>query len=281
VHLEEVYGAEVSKQTITAITDHVMEGLADWQSRPLDAVYAMIFTGAINVKIRDGQVAGRPVYVVLGVTAGGERDILGLCAAEHGDGKGVRYWLRVCPEIKNRGTRDVLMVVCDGLKAPPDAVNSVWEKTIVQTCIVHYAGITSISCGIRSKYAWKRDRAQLAKDLRPVYTAAFEAEALDRFAEFSGRGRAGHRDPGAASWLPARPAAGPGRNHDDGGRAGVSGPWRRPWANPLGGITHDYQHRAPAAALTHPWSFAKIPHLSGVTHGFTSSTARDGCLARL
>ena len=136
-HLAEVYGAEVSKQTITTITDRVMEGMAEWQSRPLDAVYAVIFIDAIDVKIREGQVANRPIYLALGVTVDGERDVLGLWAGEHGDGEGAKYWLRVCTEIKNRGTRDVLMVVCDGLKGLPDAVNAVWEKTIVQTCIVH------------------------------------------------------------------------------------------------------------------------------------------------
>ena len=103
-HLAEVYGAEVSKQTITAITDRVMEGLAEWQSRPLDPVYAVLFIDAINVKIREGQVANRPIYVALGVTVDGERDILGLWAGEHGDGEGAKYWLRVLPEIKNRGS---------------------------------------------------------------------------------------------------------------------------------------------------------------------------------
>ena len=87
-HLAEIYGAEVSKQTITAITDRVMEGLAEWQSRPLDAVYAVIFIDAINVKIREGQVANRPIYLALGVTVDGERDVLGLWAGEHGDGEG-------------------------------------------------------------------------------------------------------------------------------------------------------------------------------------------------
>ena len=101
-HLAEVYGAEVSKQTITTITDRVMDGLADWQSRPLDAVYAVIFIDAINVKIREGQVANRPIYLALGVTVDGERDVLGLWAGEHGDGEGAKYWLRVCSEIKNR-----------------------------------------------------------------------------------------------------------------------------------------------------------------------------------
>ena len=177
-HLAEVYGAEVSKQTITTITDRVMEGMAEWQSRPLDPVYAVVFIDAINVKIREGQVANRPIYLALGVTVDGERDVLGLWAGEHGDGEGAKYWMRVCSEIKNRGTRDVLMVVCDGLKGLPDAVNAVWEKTIVQTCIVHLLRNSF-------RYASKRDWAQIARDLKPVYTAASESEALDRFAEFS------------------------------------------------------------------------------------------------
>ena len=129
----------MSKQTITAITDRVMEGLADWQGRPLDPVYAVIFIDAINVKIRDGQVANRPIYLAPRrppwMRSGLRK--LGLWAGEHGDGEGAKYWLRVCREIKNRGVRDVLMLVCDGLKGLPDAVSTVWEKTIVQTCIVH------------------------------------------------------------------------------------------------------------------------------------------------
>jgi putative transposase len=179
-HLEEIYGAEVSKQTISTITDRVMDGMAEWQSRPLDPVYAVIFIDAIRVKIREGQVANRPVYLALGVTADGERDILGLWAGEHGDGEGAKFWLRVLAEIKNRGTRDVLMVVCDGLKGLPDSVNSVWEKTIVQTCIVHLLRNSF-------KYASKRDWAGIAKDIKPVYTAVSEAAALDAFAEFSGK----------------------------------------------------------------------------------------------
>src|ERR1700756_4572053 len=179
-HLAEVYGAEVSKQTITTITDRVMEGMGEWQSRPLDFVYAVIFVDAIQVKIREGQVANRPVYLALGVTVDGERDILGLWAGEHGDGEGAKFWLRVLSEIKNRGTRDVLMLVCDGLKGLPDAVNTVWEKTVVQTCIVHLLRNSF-------KYASKRDWAEVAKDLKPVYTAPSEAAALDAFAEFSGK----------------------------------------------------------------------------------------------
>jgi putative transposase len=179
-HLAEVYGAEVSKQTISVITDKVMEGMADWQNRPLDPVYAVIFIDAIQVKIREGQVANRPVYLALGVTAEGTRDVLGLWAGEHGDGEGAKYWLRVLTEIKNRGVRDVLMLVCDGLKGLPDAVGAVWDKTIVQTCIVHLLRNSF-------KYASKRDWAEVAKDIKPVYTANSEADALDKFAEFSGK----------------------------------------------------------------------------------------------
>jgi putative transposase len=178
-HLAEIYGAEVSRETISTITDRVLDGLAEWQGRPLDAVYAVLFLDAIHVKIRDGQVANRPIYVALGVTADGERDILGLWAGEHGDGEGAKYWLRVLTEIRNRGTRDVLMVVCDGLKGFPDAIAQVWPQAVTQTCIVHLLRNSF-------RYASRRDWAAIARDLKPVYTAATEAEALDRFAEFSG-----------------------------------------------------------------------------------------------
>jgi putative transposase len=179
-HLAEVYGAEVSKQTISTITDRVMDGMAEWQSRPLDPVYAVIFVDAIQVKIREGQVANRPVYLALGVTADGQRDVLGLWAGEHGDGEGAKYWLRVLSEIKNRGVKDVCMVVCDGLKGLPDAVSAVWDKTIVQACIVHLLRNSF-------RYASKRDWGEVAKDLRPVYTAASESEALDRLADFAAK----------------------------------------------------------------------------------------------
>ena len=99
-HLAGVYGADVSKQAITAIAGRVMEGLAEWQSRPLGSVYAVIFIDAVNVKIREGRAAGRPVCLALGVTADGGRDVPGLRAGEHGDGEGARYWLRVLPETK-------------------------------------------------------------------------------------------------------------------------------------------------------------------------------------
>jgi putative transposase len=127
-------------------------------------------------------VVNRPIYLAMGVTVDGERDILGLWAGEHGDGEGAKFWLRVLAEIKNRGVRDVLMLVCDGLKGLPDAVNTVWDKTIVQACVVHLLRNSF-------KYTSKRDWPELAKDLKPIYTAPSADAALDRFAEFSDSGR--------------------------------------------------------------------------------------------
>jgi len=174
-HLAEVYGAEVSKQTISTITDQVMEGMAEWQNRPLDRVYPVLFVDAINVKIRDGKVANRPIYVVMAVTVEGTRDILGIWAGDGGEG--AKYWLQVFTELKNRGLDDVLMLVCDGLKGLPDAVETVWPRTIVQTCIVHLLRNSS-------RYAARQDWDKIAKALKPVYTAPNESAAAERFGEF-------------------------------------------------------------------------------------------------
>ncbi len=175
-HLAEVYGASVSKMTITNITEKVMDGMAEWQNRPLDPVYPVIFVDAINVKIRDGQVANRPIYIALAVTAEGHRDILGLWAGDGGEG--AKYWLHVLTELKNRGVSDVLMLVCDGLKGLPEAVEQVWPRTIVQTCIVHLLRNSF-------RYAARQHWDAIAKALKPVYTAPTEAAALERFLEFS------------------------------------------------------------------------------------------------
>ncbi|MFJ1552033.1 MULTISPECIES: IS256 family transposase [unclassified Streptomyces] len=175
-HLAEVYGADVSRQTISTITDKVLEGMAEWQNRPLDAVYPVVFIDAIHVKIRDGAVANRPIYVALAVTAEGRRDILGLWAGDGGEG--AKHWMHILTEIKNRGVNDVLMLVCDGLKGLPDAVEAVWPKTIVQTCVVHLLRNSF-------RYAARQDWDKIAKLLKPVYTAATEEAALGRFAEFA------------------------------------------------------------------------------------------------
>ncbi|WP_416238159.1 IS256 family transposase [Streptomyces mutabilis] len=175
-HLAEVYGAEVSRQTISAITDKVLEGMAEWQSRPLDAVYPVVFIDAIHVKIRDGAVANRPIYVALAITVEGRREILGLWAGDGGEG--AKHWLHILTEIQNRGVSDVLMLVCDGLKGLPEAVETLWPRTIVQTCVVHL---------LRSsfRYAARQDWDKIARLLKPVYTAPTEEAALERFAEFA------------------------------------------------------------------------------------------------
>ena len=117
-HLAEVYGTDVSRETISKITDAVLEEMADWLNRPLDRVYPVVFIDAIVVKVRDGQVTNRPFYAAIGVTVDGKRDILGIWAGNGGEG--AKYWLQVLTEIKNRGTDDVCMVVCDGLKGLPE-----------------------------------------------------------------------------------------------------------------------------------------------------------------
>lgn len=177
-HFDDVYGATVSKDTISKITDKVIEEMTEWCNRPLESVYPVVFIDAIFVKVRDGQVSNRPVYVAIGVTCAGERDILGLWAGDGGEG--AKFWLSVLTEIKNRGTGDVCIVVCDGLKGLPDAINTVWPRAVVQTCVIHLLRNTF-------RYASRKYWDQIAKDIRPVYTAATEAAAKERFSEFTAK----------------------------------------------------------------------------------------------
>ena len=175
-HFDDVYGASVSKDTISKITDKVIEEMTEWQNRPLDRVYPVVFIDAIVVKVRDGQVRNKPFYVAVGVTTAGERDILGIWAGDGGEG--AKFWLGVLTEIKNRGAEDVCIMVCDGLKGLPDAINTTWELTTVQTCIIHLIRNTF-------KYASRKYWDQIARDLKPVYTAPNEATAKARFEEFA------------------------------------------------------------------------------------------------
>lgn len=183
-HLAEVYGAEVSKETISRITDRVLEGMIDWQNRPLDPVYPVIFIDAIVVKIRDGQVANRPIYVAIGVNIDGERDILGLWAGDGGEG--AKYWHHVLTEIRNRGVADCCILVCDGLTGLPDAVSAVWPRTIVQTWVIHLLRASF-------RYASRKDWPAIAKALKPIYTAPTEAAAWSASPTSPGCGRAATR----------------------------------------------------------------------------------------
>ena len=130
-HFAGIYGASVSKETICRITGKVVEEMADWCSRPLDEVYAAVVIDAVMVKVRDGQVASRPIYAAIGVTLTGDKDIPGLWAGTGGDG--AKFWMSVLTDLKNRGVRDVFFVVCDGLKGLPEVAGNPWPQAIVQT----------------------------------------------------------------------------------------------------------------------------------------------------
>lgn len=175
-HFQDIYGASVSKDTISRITDKVVGEMTEWQNRPLERVYPVMFIDAVHVKVRDGQVTNRPMYVAIGVTVNGERDILGIWAGEGGEG--AKFWLSVLTEIKNRGVADVCIVVCDGLKGLPEAINTVWELAVVQTCIIHLIRNTF-------RFASRKYWDAMTRDLKPVYTAPSEFAARERFAEFT------------------------------------------------------------------------------------------------
>lgn len=145
----------------------------------------VIFIDALYVKIRDGQVANRPIYTAVAVTVDGERDILGLWIGEGGEG--AKYWLQVLTEIRNRGVNDVCIIVCDGLKGLPDSIGNVWPQTIVQSCVLHLIRQTF-------RLAGKQHWGAIAKSLRPVYTAPTETVARERFSEF--KAEWGERYPG-------------------------------------------------------------------------------------
>jgi putative transposase len=175
-HFAEIYGASVSKETISRITDKVIEEMNDWQVRPLDEVYAAVFIDAIVVKVRDGQVANRPFYAAIGVTLAGERDILGLWAGTGGEG--AKFWMAVLTDLRNRGVRDVFFVVCDGLKGLPDVVSNVWPQAIVQTCIIHLIRNTF---RLTSRRCWD----EIKRDIKPIYTAVNATAARAAFDELA------------------------------------------------------------------------------------------------
>jgi putative transposase len=181
-HFAEVYGASVSKDTVSRITDRVIEDMQAWTSRPLLSVYAAVFIDAIYVKVRDGQVGNQPFYAAIGVDLQGHRDVLGLWAG-NGGGESAKFWMSVLTDLKNRGVGDVFFVVCDGLKGLPDSVNAVWPQAVVQSCIIHLIRGTF-------RYASKRYWPELAADLKPIYTApnaSAAAAALDALEEKWGK----------------------------------------------------------------------------------------------
>ena len=174
-HFAEVYGASICKDTISRITDKVLEEMQSWSSRPLQRVYAAIFIDAIYVKVRDGQVGNQPFYAAIGVDLDGRRDVLGLWAGQ-GGGESAKFWMSVLTDLKNRGIKDVFFIVCDGLKGLPDSVNAVFPQAIVQACVIHLIRATL-------RYASRRYWDQLAKDVKSIYTAAMAKAAWSAFEE--------------------------------------------------------------------------------------------------
>ena len=190
-HLQELYGIEVSPDLISTVTDAVLEAVSEWQNRPLDACYAIVFFDAIRVKIRDeGFVRNKAVYIALAILPDGTKEILGLWIEQT---EGAKFWLRVMNELKNRGVQDILLAVVDGLKGFPEAINATFPETVVQTCIVH---LIRHSMNFAS---WK-DRKHVAKALRDVYRPRTPMPAWRR-------------------WMPSRPAPG-ARNIRPSHRAG-------------------------------------------------------------
>lgn len=190
-HIEELYGLEISPDLVSAVTDSVLEEVSAWQGRGLESTYAIVFFDAIRVKIRDeGMVNNRAVYLAIGVRCSGHKEILGIWIEQT---EGAKFWLRVMTEIRNRGTQDILIAVVDGLKGFPEAITSVFPKTVVQTCIVH---LIRYSMHFAS---WK-ERKKVAAALKPIYQCESAEAARERLEEFD-RGPWGRRFPAIAqSW---------------------------------------------------------------------------------
>lgn len=182
-HLEELYGLEVSPDLISRVTDAVLDEVKEWRSRALDAVYPVVIFDALRVKIRDKDsriVKNKAVYLALGITGEGEREVLGLWIAEN---EGAKFWLSVMTELRNRGVQDLLIAVVDGLKGFPEAITAAFPQTTVQTCVVHLVRHSLNFC------SWK-DRKAVAAKLREVYvaeTAEAAWDALEAFDEDWGR----------------------------------------------------------------------------------------------
>ena len=173
-HLEEMYGTEVSPTLISSVTDAVIEEVKAWQGRPLDALYPIVYLDCIHVKVRDGSVRVKAVYLAVGVNMRGEKEVLGLWIAQT---EGAKFWLQVVTELKNRGVQDIFIACVDGLKGFPEAIEAVYPHAAVQLCIVHM---------VRNSLnfvAWKK-RAEVAADLKRIYTASTADEAELRLGEF-------------------------------------------------------------------------------------------------
>jgi putative transposase len=175
-HLDEIYGVEVTASLISTVTDEVYDEVRTWQNRQLDTVYPIMYLDAIQFKVRDnGHVRNKAIYLAIGVTMEGFKEVLGLWIAQT---EGAKFWLQVVTELKNRGVTDIFIACVDGLKGFPEAIESVFPQTEVQLCIVHLVRHSLNYVG------WKQ-RQEVATDLKLIYTAATDGEAAQRLEEFS------------------------------------------------------------------------------------------------
>jgi len=175
-HLKEIYQVEVSGALISSVTNEVLEEVKAWQSRPLEEVYPILYLDAIQFKVRDsGHVRNKAIYLAIGVNLEGYKEVLGLWIAQT---EGAKFWLQVVTELKSRGVKDILIACVDGLKGFPEAIESVFPQTEVQLCIVHLVRHSLNYVG------WK-ERKEVARDLKTIYSAPTEAEAEQRLTEFS------------------------------------------------------------------------------------------------
>jgi putative transposase len=174
-HWEEMYGVDVSPTLISEVTDAVLEEVRTWQSRPLEAVYPILYLDALVVKMRhEGRVENRAVFVAIGVTLAGQKEVLGLWTSAN---EGAQFWLQILTELRNRGMQDVLIACVDGLKGFPEAIQTVYPKTQVQLCLVHLV-----------RNSWQlvngKERKLVAADLRQIYRSATAEEAEQHLTEF-------------------------------------------------------------------------------------------------
>jgi len=174
-HLEEIYGVEVSPDLISTVTDAVIDEVKTWQARPLDAIYPILYLDALVVKIKDqNRIINKSIYLAIGVNMRGLKEVLGLWVAET---EGAKFWLSVITELKNRGVQDVFIACVDGLKGFPEAIEAVFPRTQVQTCIVHLLR-NSLS------YVSYKERKAVAEDLKKIYQAATADEAERQLVQF-------------------------------------------------------------------------------------------------
>ncbi|NHR07237.1 IS256 family transposase [Chromobacterium haemolyticum] len=176
-HLEEMYGTEISPSLISSITDAVSEEVKAWQARPLDSLNPIIYLDCIHVKVREGAVRVKAVYLAIGVTLAGEKEVLGMWLAQT---EGAKFWLQVVTELRNRGVQDIFIACVDGLKGFPEAIEAVFPKAAVQLCIVHMVRHSL------NYVSWKR-RPEVAADLKQIYQSSTLDEAEQRLGEFEAK----------------------------------------------------------------------------------------------